>query len=77
MKASKLKKKKITFKIKAKAKGKLTYKVLKGAKYIKVSKSGKVTVKKKTKKGAYRILITAAQTGGYRKATKVIKVKIK
>ena len=46
-------------------------------KYIKVTKSGKVTLKKKAKKGTYKILITASKTSKYKKATKIIKIKVK
>lgn len=76
----KLKKKKASFSLKAKTTGdgKLTYKVTKGkAKYITVSKSGKVTLKKKCKKGTYKITITAKATSKYRKSTKVVTIKVK
>ncbi len=82
-KAKKLRKKKVSFSLKAKSSGdgKLTYSVKKTSKkirkYIKVSKSGKVTLKKKAKKGTYKILITAAQTSNYKKATKLVKIKVK
>lgn len=39
-----------SFAIGAKAKGKITYKVTSGSKYVSVSKSGKVTIKKNTPK---------------------------
>lgn len=79
-KAKNLKRKKVTFSLKAKTtgKGKLTYKVIKGkSKYITVSKKGKVTLKKGCKKGTYKIRITAAKTSTYPKATKVISIKVK
>ena len=82
-KAKKLKKKSISFKLKAKTSGdgKLIYSTKKTAKklrkYIKVSKSGKVTLKKKAKKGTYKILITASKTSKYKKATKVVNIKVK
>ena len=79
-KASALKKKKIVYKLKAKAKGTLTYEVTKGSsKYISVSKNGIVTLRKGCKKGIYKITITAAETanGEFRQATKIITFKIK
>ncbi len=44
---------------------KLAYKVLKGEKYISVSKSGKVTVKKGTPKGTYKIQVYNTNTSQY------------
>ena len=82
-KASKLKKKKVTFSLKAKTSGdgKLTYKVTKYPKgmkkYISVSKKGKVTLEKKAKKGTYKITITASKTSKYKKAKRVIIIKVK
>ena len=80
-KASSLKKKAATFKINAKAKGKITYKKTSGSKNITVSKSGTVTVKKGTKKGTYtiKVKITAAATSYYlsKSVTKTIKVVVK
>ncbi|MBO5371837.1 MAG: leucine-rich repeat protein [Lachnospiraceae bacterium] len=80
-KAKKLKKKSTSFSISAKAKGKITYSVTKypksGKKYIKVSKAGKVTLKKKAKKGTYVITVTAAKTSKYNKATRKVTIKIK
>lgn len=78
-KTEKLKKRKIVFSLKAKTNsgGKLSYKVTKGkAKFISVSKSGKVTLKKKCKKGTYNITIIATASG-YAEATKVVKIKVK
>ncbi len=83
-KAATLKKGKKTFNIGATANTKLTYKVTKGSKYITVSKTGKVTVKKGTPKGTYKIKITAkaqsydaATKTKYNSATKTIKVVVK
>lgn len=79
-KAKSLKKKKVAISLKAKTTGdgKLTYKVTKGSKkYITVSKSGKVTLKKGCKKGTYKITITASKTKKYKKATKVVTIKVK
>ena len=42
-----------------------------------VTKSGKVTLKKKAKKGTYKIRITAAKTSQYQKAVKYVTVKVK
>ena len=65
----------------AKAKGKLSYKISrypkKGKKYITVSKSGKVTLKKGARKGTYKVTVSAAATGVYKKATKVITLVVK
>ena len=47
------------------------------ADYIKVSSTGKVTVKKETPAGTYRIKIKVAASDGYSETTKVIKVKVK
>ena len=66
---------------KAIGKAKLTYKVTKYPKKAKkcmtVTKSGKVTLKKKAKKGTYKIRITAAKTSKYQKAVKYVTVKVK
>ena len=69
-----------------KAQGKVTYK-LKSAKksgksykkYFKVSKKGKITVKKKLKKGTYKlkIKVKAAGNSAYLAKTKTVTVKIK
>lgn len=82
-----LKKRAQAFKIAAvdKFKAKKTYKLTKvpkkAKKYIKVSKAGKVTVKKGIKKGTYKIKvrITAPATKNYKalKVTKQITIKVK
>ncbi len=79
IKYSKLKKKAVSYSIiKKSGGGKVTYKVTKGKKkYIKVSKKGKVTLKKGTKKGTYKIKITVAKKGKYKKTTKTIKIVVK
>ncbi len=78
LKVKNLKKKKATFKIGAKAKTGLSYTLSKKAKkYITVSKSGKVTIKKGCKKGKYVITITARATSDYEKATKKVTIKVK
>ena len=81
-KASDLKKKKVSFSLKAKATGSeyLHYSVkapknLK--KYITVSDGGKVTLKKGAKKGTYKIKIKAYGQGAYKDATKTISIKVK
>lgn len=76
-KASALKKRKITFNIGARAEGRITYKVIKGRQYIKVSDKGKVTIMKKTKKGTYRILITAGKTAVSKQAKQYVVIKIR
>lgn len=72
-----LKKAKRNFYIKAEAKGKISYKVISGSKYVSVNGKGKVTVKKGTPKGTYKVRITAAATSKYEKETKVIKIVVK
>lgn len=83
IKAKTLKKKSVKVNLKAKAdgNGKITYKITKYPKgmkkYIKVNKKGVVTFKKKAKKGTYKIRITAAASGKYKRTTKVISIKVK
>ena len=81
--ASVLKKKNIVInKAKAfqvtKAKGKVTFQMIKGNNKIKVAKNGKITVKKGLKKGTYRIQVkvTAAGNDIYKKMTKKVYVTI-
>lgn len=73
--------KKIYLKVKNTGDGRITYKVTKypkkSKKYIKVSQKGKVILKKGIKKGIYKITITAAKTKKYKKATKIITIKVK
>lgn len=82
-KASFLKKKTVSFSLKAKASGKtkLTYKVTSypknSKKYITVSKNGKVTLKKGAKKGTYKIMIKAAASSKYKAASKTVVIKVK
>ncbi len=70
-------------KLKAQAdgKGKLTYKVKKCPKkmkkFIKVSKKGTITFKKKAKKGTYKIAIIVSARDGHKKTTKVVTIKVK
>ena len=82
IKYKKLKKKNQTFKLKATSSGngKITYKKTSGDKKIKVSKTGKVTVKKGLKKGKtykVKVKITAANTSTYKETTKTVTLKIK
>ena len=89
VKYSKLKKKKQTIKASkaftvSSAQGKGTYKLVsvkkaKFKKYFKVSKAGKITVKKGLKKGTYKLKVnvTAAGNANYQPMTKTVTVKIK
>lgn len=76
-KASALKKAKQTFTIKATCEGKLAYKVASGAKYVTVSKNGKVTIKKGTPKGTYKITVNASATDKYKAAKKTFTITVK
>ena len=87
--ASKLKKKSQTVSAKkvtkgTKAKTAVTYKLLKASKakrYFKVAKTGKITIKKKLKKGTYKLIIkaTAASSPFYKSASKnfVVTVRVR
>ena len=81
--ASKLKKTAQSFNIHTyiNDKAKLTYKKTKGSKYITVSSAGKLTVKKGTKKGTYKVTVQvkSAQTKLYKSAstTKTIVITVK
>ena len=84
VKAKKVKKKAVKVKglTVKKAQGKVTYKRVSGSKKLSVDKkTGKVKVKKGTKKGTYKIKIkvTAAGKGAYKKGAKkgVVTVKVK
>lgn len=81
-----IRKKKKTLKLgvkvnKGKAHGVVTYKVTKypkGAKKcVTVNKKGVVTIKKRAKKGTYKIKVTANANAKMKKATKTITIKIK
>ena len=76
VKYKKVKKKtvKIKLKVKATGKGKIKYKRV--SKKLKVSKKGKVTIKKGTKKGTYKVKVKAKGNKNY-KATKWKKIKIR
>ena len=62
-----------------KAKGKLTYKKLKGNKKITVAKSGTMTAKKDLKKNTYsvRVKVTAAGNSNYKSLSKTVTIKVK
>lgn len=81
-----IRKKKKTLKLgvkvnKGKAHGVVTYKVTKypkGAKKcVTVNKKGVVTIKKRAKKGTYKIKVTANANAKMKKATKTVTIKIK
>lgn len=80
VKAAQLKKKAVTFSIKASAQGAISCKKVSGDKRLTISKTGTVKVKKGTKKGTYtiKVKITAAKKAGYEKTsvTKTIKVTV-
>lgn len=84
--AKNLKKSSKKFRIKptvngGKAHGTISYKVKSypsGAKkYIKVDKKGNVTLKKKAKKGTYKVEISASETVFLKSATKTVTIKVK
>lgn len=83
VKSKKLRKNKLTVKaiFVKNAQGKLSFKKLSGSKKLSVTPKGKITVKKwkKAKKGIYKIKVrvTAAGTPRFRKASKLVTVKIK
>ena len=61
-----------------KAVGKVTYKKISGSKKISISKTGKITVNKKTKKGKYKVKIrvTAAGNKYYKAKAKTVSITI-
>ena len=77
--ARKLKKKARSFAIGAKTTGDgaLAYRVIKGGRYLSVTKKGRVTIKKNAPKGVYQIRITAEETRRYRKAERTIRIRIR
>ena len=79
-KKSALKNSSKTFNIGAAAEGKITCEKLSGASRINISAAGKVTVNKgnykKGKTYKIKVLITAAETDAYAKATKKVTVKV-
>lgn len=76
-KVSAVKKKAQSFTIKAtKAQGKVTYKSS-NTKYVTVTAKGKVTVKKGTPKGTYKVTVTAAGNATYAAGSKTVTIKVK
>lgn len=75
--AKTLKKKRMSLKINAKAKGKIYYRVQKKYSHISVKKNGMVTIKKGCPKGTYKIIATASATKTYRTTRKTITIKVK
>ncbi len=63
------------------AHGKVTYKITKypkgGKKYIKVNKKGQITLKKKAKKGTYKVKISVAATPKLSSVSKTITIRVK
>ncbi len=61
------------------AQGKVTYAKASGSAKLKVASNGKITVKKKTKKGTYKVkvVVKAAGNGNYNAAAKTVTVKVK
>jgi hypothetical protein len=59
-----------------KAQGTVSYKSSK-KKYVTVSSKGKVTVKKKTPKGIYKITITAKGNKNYKSGSKTVTITVK
>ena len=46
-------------------------------KYVKISKSGQITIKKNAPKGSFKVDVTVDQDGTYKSAAKTITIKIK
>jgi len=67
------------FKVSGNKGGKATYKKVSGDKKVAVSKVGKVTVAKGTKKGTHtvKVQVVFAAKGSYDKATKTVTLKVK
>jgi len=61
------------------AQGSVTFKKTGGSKRLTISKSGKITVKKGTKKGTYKIKVkvTASGNGSYKAGSKTVTVKVR
>lgn len=75
-KVAKVKKKAQSFQLKVtQAQGKITYKS--SSSKVKVTATGKVTVKKGTKKGKYRITVTANGNENYNKGVKTVVITVK
>ena len=56
----------------------MTFKKVSGSKNLSISKAGKITVKKGTKKGTYKIkvAVTAAGNDNYKDGTKNVTMKV-
>ena len=78
-KAKSLAKKAVKFSLGAKAKAALRYAAgdAKSKKFLKITKKGKVTLKRGAKKGVYKIVVKVAESGNYLAASKTVKVKVK
>lgn len=80
VKAKKLRKSKLTLKVFTvkRAKGRVTYKRVSGSKRLKLTKTGKITIKKGTPKGTYKIKVklTAKGNARYKPKSVVKTVKI-
>ena len=83
VKAAKVAKKKQTVKAAkafsvTKAQGKVTYKKKSGSKNLSISSSGKITVKKGTQAGTYKmkVKVTAAGNAKYKSGSKTVTVKV-
>ncbi len=72
-----LKKKKQTVQIKASAKGKATVCYSSASKNVTVNKKGKVTIKKGTKKGSYKVFAVVDEVAGYKAASAAFTIKVK
>ena len=61
------------------AKGTRTFVKVKGSKKLTVAKNGKITVKKKTKKGTYKVVVRvkAAGTANYKSVSKTVNVTVR
>ena len=61
------------------AQGKVSYKKDSGAKALKISKTGKITVAKGTKKGTYKMKVTVTASGdaSFKEGSKTVTVKVK
>lgn len=76
-KSGTLKKAGRSFYISAKARGKVSYKLISGrSSYVSVSRKGKVTLKKGCPAGIYKIRVRAAETDEYSGADLIINIKI-
>ena len=84
IKETKTKKKKQTIKASKvfsikNAQGMISYKKKSGSKKLSISNTGKITIKKGTKKGTYKMKVTVTASGNniYNMDAKIITVKIK